>query len=260
MPALNGYGTTDENAAETFVTAGLSKVLKINNICDNEHLKDCGIPEKLTPTSGGTMSIPTKLSELNELFTGSYTDAAGLVYENPQKNIDTKAAAFETANGESIVVFYNPHCTNDMNEITWHYPQPKMCANFVYDLNGSKGPNTVGKDIGVITALYPTDSVVVAPVLPPNYVSSNGLMTHPQAVSACKGQDSENRLPNRYEAASMFYNKNLFGLFLNVGLWTSSMITLDNGNVYVWVQELTSGRQGPLHRTAGGHGVWCIRR
>ena len=50
MPALNGYGTltedesgnvTEDTAAETFTTAGLSKVLKINNICDREHLEDC---------------------------------------------------------------------------------------------------------------------------------------------------------------------------------------------------------------------------
>ena len=46
MPSLNGYGTLreetdsagstsiEDTAAETFVTAGLSKVLKINNICD----------------------------------------------------------------------------------------------------------------------------------------------------------------------------------------------------------------------------------
>ena len=52
MSALNGYGigaTDDEtasNAAQAFVTEGLAKVYKINNICDNEHLTDCGFPEK----------------------------------------------------------------------------------------------------------------------------------------------------------------------------------------------------------------------
>ena len=35
MGSVNGYAT-----AETFVTAGLSKVLKINNICDHDHLED----------------------------------------------------------------------------------------------------------------------------------------------------------------------------------------------------------------------------
>ena len=56
MPALNGYGTLTEGdsstsavdtAAETFITAGLSKVLKMTNICDSEHLSDCGIPDKI---------------------------------------------------------------------------------------------------------------------------------------------------------------------------------------------------------------------
>ena len=58
MPALNGYGTLTEESssgaadgvdtvAETFVTNGLAKVLKINNICDNEHLADCGIVSKI---------------------------------------------------------------------------------------------------------------------------------------------------------------------------------------------------------------------
>ena len=64
MPALNGYGTLTEEtdsagstsiedtAAETFVADGLAKVLKINNICDNEHLADCGIPEKIITLDG----------------------------------------------------------------------------------------------------------------------------------------------------------------------------------------------------------------
>ena len=56
MPALNGYGTLSEEtdsagstsiidtAAEVFITDGLAKVMKINNICDNDHIEDCGIP------------------------------------------------------------------------------------------------------------------------------------------------------------------------------------------------------------------------
>lgn len=50
----------------------------------------------------------------------------------------------------------------------------KFAQTFVYDLNGSKGPNTVGKDIGFITALYPTDSVVVAP-MPAERFKSSGI-------------------------------------------------------------------------------------
>ena len=80
MPALNGYGTLTEEtssgandgvdtAAETFVTEGLSKVLKINNICDSENLEDCGIPVKLTPMIGSIISpFPKTLKELNTGF------------------------------------------------------------------------------------------------------------------------------------------------------------------------------------------------
>ena len=182
MPSLGGYGTyklagTDaegnstsaqDTAAETFVTEGLSKVIKINNICDHDHLEDCGIVTSYTNLAGSQKVWPTKLSELNSMFTGTFNDgpngSGGTNYTNPQKNIDTFAAAFETQNGESIAVYYNPNCQSDMQETVWHYAQPKMCANFIYDLNGNKGPNTVGKDIGFITAIYSSDPVVVAPV------------------------------------------------------------------------------------------------
>lgn len=59
--------------------------------------------------------------------------------------VNTKAAAFETQNGESILTYYNPNCQGEMNETGMYYTQSKMCANFVYDLNGNKGPNTVGQ-------------------------------------------------------------------------------------------------------------------
>ena len=32
------------------------------------------------------------------------------------EQLNTKAAAFETANGESILVYYNPNCTFDLKK------------------------------------------------------------------------------------------------------------------------------------------------
>ena len=53
-------GDAIDTAAETFITAGLAKVLKINNICDNEHLEDCGIPKKITTFTGSVLDpVPT---------------------------------------------------------------------------------------------------------------------------------------------------------------------------------------------------------
>ena len=218
MPALNGYGTLREStdssgstsiedtAAETFITSGLSKVLKINNICDAEHLEDCGIPKKITDFSGSVINqIPSTLVSLNSMFAGSYINGCGTSFSYSQ--IDTKAAAFETANGESILIYYNPNCQPSYNEEEVgsgsYYVQPKLCANLVYDLNGTKGPNTIGKDMGFMSVMYPTDPVVAAPLVT-KVISSNQY----DASAACNAVE-DSRVANIKELMSIFYNRKL---------------------------------------------------
>ena len=116
MPALNGYGTLREStdsagstsiedtAAETFVTAGLAKVMKINNVCYKDHLSDCGISSKYTNLQGvGNLDFPLTMGELNEAMLSAHQSDYDAHLSHSA--IDTKAAAFETANGESIVVY-----------------------------------------------------------------------------------------------------------------------------------------------------------
>ena len=217
LPSLNGYGVvmnadgtvnyteTNSKAAQVFVTEGLSKVLKINNICDSTNLSKCGIPEKLTNMSNNKLDFPIKLSELNPLFSHN-----GI----PQKDINTMVTAFETSNGESVGVFYNPLCLNFEQKYysgSRIYSQPWMCANFVYDLNGRTGPNKMGKDIGFITALYPTESVVVAPMPFDNDLTggnySANAFTEGPARKACTAKGG--RVPTLEELAAMFYNRSL---------------------------------------------------
>ena len=265
MPALNGYGTLTEGdsstsavdtAAETFVTAGLSKVLKINNICDHEHLEDCGIASKFITLKGNDIgSIPRTLVGLNPMFNSSVANSGTIVYSYSQ--IDTKAAAFETANGESIVVYYNPNCVGSLNEGDSYYSQPKMCANFIYDLNGSKGPNTMGKDVGFISVLYPSDSVVVAP-LP--FTSSAGTSTQTDAGKLCQKLDSESRLPTREELAAMFYNKLLIDMpeGNDANAWSSSVI-YESGALKAVNQGFISGIQLYYDRSRE-FGIRCVKR
>ena len=236
MPALNGYGTLSEDesgsiedtAAETFVTDGLAKVLKINNICDSEHLEDCGISENITNNAGNKLTFPKDWETLNsQMPNAAFVESGSLLLS--ASFVNAKSAAFETANGESIAVFYNPNCQVDMAENTFYLLQPKVCANFVYDLNGSKGPNTVGKDLGVMTVLYPTDSVVVAPVIYTRDASeSNAYVTWYEASASCKALDGEYRLPNREEVFSLFVNKYLLGLPAmgsgNTNTWTATAV------------------------------------
>jgi len=265
MPALNGYGTLTEGdsstsavdtAAETFVTEGLSKVLKINNICDNTHLADCGIPSGFTNMTGSKIeAFPVKVSELNSTFVNfSVSYSFGDHYSHSQ--IDTKAVAFETQNGESIAVFYNPYCSANNNITHAQMSQDKMCANFIYDLNGNKGPNTVGKDIGFITALYATDTNVVAP-LP--LMRQAGAADQPSAGASCMRLDAESRVPNIEELEAMFYNTLLIGGSTNWDFWSSSMISATAG----WYMHFPSGAILSAPRKNSAYAVKdvrCIKR
>ncbi len=260
MPALNGYGIgatqeeTNSNAAETFVSGGLSKVLKINNICDREHLADCGIPTKITTLQGSSLDFPTNLTELNERFTSAYSNGVDSFAPPPQSNINTNVAAFETQNGESIAVYYNPNCKASMNEIKYYLTPPKVCVNFVYDLNGSKGPNTVGKDMGFMTVLYPTDSVVVAP-LPANAAGKDALFD--EAAQLCRNLGDEYRMPNRDEIVSMFINKNLIDM--PSGYYhTSTLVSAGNPWNFIFHTAVLA----PANDTAGASigKVKCIHR
>ncbi len=217
MPALNGFGTLDDTtdtAAETFVTAGLAKVLKINNICDSEHLADCGIVSSYIDIHGTKKVMPKTLTEMNSFVTGT---------GSAQYARNTLAAAFETQNGESIVVYYNPSCLP--LEIIRGTSRSYMvnnwfCANFVYDLNGNKGPNTVGKDMGVMTVLSPMDSVVVMPQTAVGYKDE---LTFDEARKYCNSLDSNARLPILEELVAMHINgQNFLDIPADRNFWSAT--------------------------------------
>ena len=273
MPALNGYGTltedengsvTEDTAAETFVTAGLSKVLKINNICDYEHLEDCGLPAKITPLVGSGSFLLEDIVDLtsyNYMFDGSFSGNDGKSdWSASYHQTNTKAAAFETANGESILVHYNPLCVSRTATTTSYYSQPLMCANFIYDLNGNKGPNTVGKDIGFMSVLYPSDSVVVAPV--PYNREKTIVAPQYEAQKECKNIDSELRMPNIAELSSMFYNwlamTGTNSDSRSNAYWSSEVLS-GGQNGRGWVMRNSDGKILPYTRVSRGN-IWCVRR
>ena len=262
MPSLNAYGTltegvdssgstvvTEDTAAETFVTNGLAKVLKINNICDNEHLQDCGLPEKFTAMHGSQYDFPTDNKSVNLMLVNAVWE--GHTSDN-YSHANVKAAAFETINGESIAVFYNPSCTSGMNEESYNV-QSKVCMMSIYDLNGTKGPNTVGKDMGFIGALYPSDSVVVAPM---PYVQLGEAMPFEDAKSYCKNLSSgEYRLPNLDEAALIFVFKKYLSDYNSGNFWTGISYDAD----YAWGQGLGGDRGHQSLKTTSKR-VWCVQR
>ena len=267
MNSLGGYGTytedgdgnaTTDTAAESFILDALSKVYKINNVCGPDKLSSCGIPSKITTLDAvSEITFPAKMSELNEkLLNGNHVSG-----ENGDM-ADTKAAAFETVNGESIAVFYNPLCSSDTTAN--HYTQNKMCVNFIYDLNGAEGPNQVGKDVGFITAFYNKSPVVVAPI-PYNtdYTSKVKQYTETEgeidAPTACKAMGEDLRLPDRDELASLFVNAPLINLDKSTGFyWSGSVFSLGTSGL-AWAQYFTIGGRDHNARFNMGY-VRCLRR
>ena len=269
MPALNGYGTLIEGndstsavdtATETFVTDGLAKVLKINNICDSEHLEDCGLSSKVIDLYGGTAytEIPKTLATYNSAFNHASSDGAWSYVQT-----DTKTVAFETANGESILAFYNPYCqSRKYNELAgYEWIQPYMCANFIFDLNGNKGPNTMGKDIGFISILYPSDPMVVMPI-PDKYSTTN--ISQKMAGSICRNLDEDNRVPNKEELAAMFINRKLLNNSTHFFIgrsWASDRILNRNKNLGYLVSSINgSGHWTKVDLDNIMGQVWCIKR
>ena len=249
MGAINGYAD-----GETFISAGLNKVLKINNVCDSEHLEDCGIASKITTLNAGTFSVPSpfKLSDLNTSMV-SYSDVVAdksFIYSID----DAEAVGFETQSSESILLFYMPNCQAEMGETFDHFAQPKVCINMIFDLNGNKGPNTVGKDIGIMSVLYPSDSSVVMPY--PNINDAGTGVNFQDALKLCKTQDEEYRLPTRDELLSIFVNKNLLGLTMNGWYWSSSVSSATRS----WDQSLLSGRRRVRPKTETAQNVKCVKR
>lgn len=239
---LSGYGDEDDlegTAAESFIAEGLSKVYKIASICNVNNLSACGIPDSITTIdSSSEIEFPTSSSELNTLF-GTYTQDEYVSYSSGGF-VDTDVAAFETLNGESVAVYYNPECGNDQTS-TNHYVEDKMCVNFIYDLNGTKGPNQVGKDIGFVTAFYKTDTSVAGPF---PYTSNTGSApsyssTGEDIASACRDLDEDLRLPDRDELASMFVNMRL--LNISSGYLASGSVISSGSSGHVWRVHFLDG-------------------
>ena len=262
MGSINGYGIgeanaqTQSNAAKIFITEGLAKVYKINNICDSEHFQDCGISSTFKNTKGSTVSFPKTNYDLYSKLSGNRSVSHSTLGSDSYSLIDIRAAAFETANGESIAVFYQPFCINSKSG-KYLFVAPYMCANFVFDLNGKKGPNTAGKDIGYITAFYPIDSTIVMPLELPTD-SATG-QNHDNAQSVCTGVSPDVRIPSKEELAAMLINYKFNSMSLTNSGGTAGVFYAAKTESVSWTMDMSPG----LWSTGGYAGalrVRCIKR
>lgn len=274
FPLLDSINTYDD--AESFIAGALNTVTKINNVCSQENLEDCGINTSMIAALNGSAmsSFQGTWSELGISVTAADANGDGdtdAEQEAADNNWEAQSAAFETGNGESIVLYYNSNCVPDQETSPKTLSESDgaeewfkyVCVNMVYDLNSNKGPNTVGKDIGFMTVFYPTDPVVVSAIPDLNETtgtaaSGSGDTATPARAASCSSD--EYRLPNKYEAMSMALNNKLVTgsvLSTNAPDFVTSSKGADTSNTYVYLV------QGDKLKTATGvqtGDTRCVKR
>ena len=206
------------NNAEDFVENYLKKQIKIMKTCDNDNLKACGIETgtnaiKAWSDKKITRTMPRTTSQLNSGI------ASGHTMKNP-----TKSYGFVMANGYAVNLFYNPNCwTRDKlnpnsGYLFSNYASDYVCVNAIYDMNGLKGPNQAGKDIGFVTILYPdTTSIALAPN--PYYKNLKNTANYKDGMAECAELGADYTLPRLEEWASISYNRALFEFDYGGSYW-----------------------------------------
>lgn len=174
------------SSAEDFVENYLKKQIPMMKTCSSENLRECGLETK----ENGIMNyeetkrtMPTQKNQLTPY--GS--------------KLDTNYG-FVMSNGYSVNLFYNPNCkTWETAAYVDRNSMNSVCVNVVYDMNGLKGPNQVGKDIGTITVVDPIQPAVASLDI---FQVGNNAYRYPN----CEG----GRFPTESEAAAYIQNMSLY--------------------------------------------------
>lgn len=157
----NGEMNSNYNAQE-FIDNTLKKYLAITKTCAPRKFHECGWSEVVKSKNGTSLSWVK-----NDLSTAANMGMGSASYNVPPTTISNNSnylRAFATSNGYSFVLFYNPGCDKSFPTGGFHQSGNKICMHTIYDMNGKKGPNQYGKDIGIVTVYNPDETVTaVAP-------------------------------------------------------------------------------------------------
>lgn len=123
----NTYSSTYD-----FILNGLSKNLKIIKVCDSNNIKNC-IPYN-------KIKFNTKNNFEKEIDIAEIDNAKKLNLKTPYTDI----AAFVLADGTPIIASYNLNCIDDADKAD---TEINKCLAGLYDLNGTRKPNKLSKDI-----------------------------------------------------------------------------------------------------------------
>jgi hypothetical protein len=232
--------------------------LKIDLRCDNKNLDKCFI-DKFKKLDG------------TEIYLNSLKTSKDL---RRFKNF-SPLIGFTLTDGKAIIMTYNPFCLLNSADEVDNYSPKTYCLSMLYDINGYKPPNVLGRDIltlnasltdcdglnidGLCTAAGETTATYINTCLSSNdSIDSKGKSNlycrknyWAGADLACKAQGM--RLPSAEELNKIYENKDSLTGF-NSFYWTSSEV--DSSNVLI--QDFSSGNMGS-HPKKSSAGILCVK-
>ena len=259
----------------------LSRYLKLIKTCDNA--SDCDFPTKVKRPDGSVLTnIPTTMTTITDAY--GVTEAK-YVYEQFSTNSTTNdttrnynnAHFFITLDGFHVMFFYNPYCVFDSREkpyyvvpdseksgIALQFSLDVACHWGVYDMNGTKGPNQVGKDIGFVGSFYNGGNTIAISALP-NSSEEKVTSSLPDASTQwqrasnyCNSLDNGNyRLPDINELSLMYLVRKFVTDTNDTYFWSSSPLP---GFAYMRFLVFSNGSRDWANRSNTGYYVRCIRK
>ena len=235
--------TQNTDASLVFVVQALSKTYKIKNICAPSQIDKCFNDYSFFDLNGNQKTLPL-----------TFQDAIGSGFKHEKRFNDLKATGIETLNGEKIMVYYNPYCENlpstlSNNSKSIYFvsqikPSP-LCVNFIYDLNGEKKPNQVGRDVGAISVFKEFGNNNIKVVSPP----------YKEVPKQRECLEKEYYIPDIFEVLS---------LELNTALWeglsfADSSTVVDSDITKIWRFIRTSSLLEVLKMPSTPFGL-CVKK
>ena len=117
-----------------FLTQALSKHLKIAKICDSSHMRDCVPYDEIKYMSDETTEDVVEVKDLNTSAKLNLSEDDGF------KDV----ASFVLGDGTVVIASYKLDCLVDTEELDKDF---SPCFAGLYDLNGTRKPNKLGKDL-----------------------------------------------------------------------------------------------------------------
>ena len=277
---------TPNLTTQQFVEKIVPKYIKIAKSCSTA--KDCGFPTKIKRPDGTSVNLLTTMKTITSPYSVTVpavpNSGADGTFDttNPTTDNYDNAYFFTTLDGFRVMFFYNPYCVSNAKDKPFRldttnysytniYPQMSLdtaCYYGTYDMNGTKGPNQVGKDIGFVGAIYNGVQTQAAAVLPHSEeVAANADLKSKMGISGddywqaayqyCQKLDKDNwDLPDVNDLTLIYLNKKLVTDSTN-WFWSRSAVA---GSSTMRRVHFDNGRRGWNGRSDSGTYVRCVRR